>query len=92
MKRFEKSEVKEFIKNTEEKYRRNIEEFRLHEALGNVFELIGFANAYTNEHRPWDLAKENPDHFLEVMINLLYWLPPCLFGFIPFCRKRRKRF
>ncbi|OGN11894.1 MAG: methionine--tRNA ligase [Candidatus Yanofskybacteria bacterium RIFCSPHIGHO2_02_FULL_43_15c] len=84
LKRFEKSEVKEFIKNTEEKYRRNIEEFRLHEALGNVFELIGFANAYTNEHRPWDLAKENPDHFLEVMINLTLLVTAVSFWIYPF--------
>src|SRR3989344_7085090 len=53
LKKFEKPEVKEFIRTVEEKYRRNIEEFRLHEALGNVFELIGFANAYVNEHKPW---------------------------------------
>lgn len=60
LKRFEKPEVKEFIKNTEEKYRKNIEEFKLHEALANVFELVGFANAYTNEHRPWELAAPVP--------------------------------
>jgi len=60
LKRFEKSEVKEFIKSTEEKYRRHIEEFKLHEALANVFEIIGFANAYTNEHKPWELAVPVP--------------------------------
>ncbi len=84
LKRFEKSEVKEFIKNTEEKYRRSIEEFRLHEALANVFELIAFANAYTNEHKPWELAKENPDHFLEVMTNLTLLVATIAFWIYPF--------
>jgi len=84
LQKFEKPEVKEFIKNTEEKYRHNIEEFRLHEALANVFELVGFANAYVNQHRPWELAKDNPDHFLEVMINLTLLISTIAFWIYPF--------
>ena len=84
LKKFEDATIKEFIKATEERYRKNIEEFKLHEALANVFELISFANAYTNEHRPWDLAKENPDHFLEVMTNLTLLIATISFWIYPF--------
>ncbi|MDP3731275.1 MAG: class I tRNA ligase family protein [bacterium] len=84
LKKFEKPEIKEFILATEEKYRHNMEEFRLHEALGNVFELIGFANAYTNEHKPWELVKDNPDHFLEVMTNLTLLITTTSFWVYPF--------
>lgn len=84
LQKFESAEIKEFIKNTEEKYRRNIEEFKLHEALANVFELVSFANVYTNEHKPWELAKDNPDHFLEVMINLTLLIAVTAFWIYPF--------
>jgi len=84
LKKFEKAEIKEFVKNTEEKYRRHVEEFKLHEALVNVFEIIGFANSYTNEHRPWELVKDNPDHFLEVMTNLTLLICTASFWIYPF--------
>ena len=56
----------------------------MHEALGNVFELIGLANAYTNEHRPWEVVKDNPDHFLEIMTNLTLLIATTAFWVYPF--------
>lgn len=84
LKKFESAEIKKFIQDTEEKYRRNVEEFKLHEALANVFELIGLANAYTNEHKPWKAVKDNPDHFLEVMTNLTLLIATTAFWIYPF--------
>ncbi len=49
----------------------NINNFKLHEALGNIWELVNFANVYIDNKKPWAL-KENPEEFLKVMANLVY--------------------
>ncbi len=80
----EDKEIKELIKNTKESYGKNLENFRLHEALGDIFDLIGFANGYVNQHKPWELAKSDPDHFFEVMTNLALIILNISFLLYPF--------
>lgn len=40
---------------------------RFHTALAAVWKFASHTNAYFNEHKPWALAKTNPDFFAEVM-------------------------
>jgi len=54
-----------------ENYNNNIDEFKLHEALGATWKLIDFANTYVNDHKPWEVVKDRPEHFLEIMTNLV---------------------
>ncbi|OGN09065.1 MAG: methionine--tRNA ligase [Candidatus Yanofskybacteria bacterium RIFCSPHIGHO2_02_FULL_41_11] len=51
-------------------YEKAINEFRLHDALGEVWEMISGANKYIDERKPWLEAKESPERFLETMTIL----------------------
>ena len=52
-------------------YRKAIEEFRLHDALGEIWKVIAEANRYVDERKPWVQVKENPEGFLETMTQLV---------------------
>ncbi|OGM99168.1 MAG: methionine--tRNA ligase [Candidatus Yanofskybacteria bacterium RIFCSPLOWO2_01_FULL_41_34] len=56
---------------TQAKYQDSIEEFRLHDALGEIWKLISKANQYVDDRKPWVETKENPSNFLETMTNLI---------------------
>ncbi len=74
------------VEEIQKKYDGQIASFKLHEALASVWELIGTANAYINEKKPWSLAKENASEFLTVMTNavfLLYRIANMLEPFMP---------
>ena len=61
------------VKNVNlENYSKAIGEFRLHDALGEVWKLVAEANQYVDERKPWAEAKENPGGFLETMTGLIY--------------------
>lgn len=47
------------IETTTKKYHEAIKEFRLHEALGHLWELFTFANVYINEKAPWKTGDAN---------------------------------
>lgn len=83
-KNLEDKEIVELIKKTKESYEKNINSFRLHESLSDVFSLVSFANGYVNQHKPWELAKSDPDHFLEVMTNLVFLILNISFLIYPF--------
>src|SRR3989344_1673016 len=40
-------------------YDKAIEEFRLHDALGEIWKVVGDANQYVDERKPWAEVKEN---------------------------------
>lgn len=84
LERFESKEVVELVGKIEKEYKKSIDEFKLHEALGKVFELVGFANSYINQHKPWELVKDNPEHFLEIMINAAKLILKTAFLIYPF--------
>lgn len=52
----------------------NIDSFFLHEALGNIWELVGFGNKYIDEKAPWAAIKRDEKEFLATMTNLIYIL------------------
>ena len=80
----EDEKIVEFVIKTKESYEKNINNFKLHEALGDVFSLVDFANGYVNQHKPWELAKSDPDHFLKIMTNLVLTVLNISFLIYPF--------
>jgi len=62
------------------RYEETMKDFMLHETLADVWKKITLANVYVNDHKPWVLAKEDPEKFLTVMtvlvamINHIAWL------------------
>lgn len=63
-------EVDEKVIDIWKKYSENINNFKLHLALENIFSLADFANLFIDEHKPWALS-DNPERFNEVMTNLV---------------------
>lgn len=53
-------------------YEKAISEFRLHDALGEIWKAVADANKYIDERKPWLEAKESPERFLETMTSLVY--------------------
>lgn len=52
-------------------YHQAMKDYRLDEALRVVWHLIGKANKYIDDQKPWELAKSNPGALEEVLFNLL---------------------
>jgi len=61
-------EVKEEIRRAEVRVKKHFEEFRLHDALMAIFDLIKFGDAYINDKKPWQ--DKNP----KVMADLIAML------------------
>ena len=80
------NELLEFIKNTRERYQKQMDEFQLHLGLEEVFKLIQRANKYIDETTPWVLAKDeaNRARLATVMYNLLEALRVALTLLTPF--------
>lgn len=83
--KFFDKEVARRITETEEKRRKAIEEFKLHEALMHIWELFTFANSYIDENKPWVDVADHPEHFLKTITSLVAiimngsrWLEPFL--------------
>lgn len=68
--KFVLKEIDDKVIDTWRKYNENINSFKLHIALENVFSLADSANLFVDEHKPWALA-DNPEHLNEVMVNLV---------------------
>jgi len=64
-------EVKAKIEEKILAHKNHIENFTLHEALGNVWELISFADKYMDDRKPWAAIKHDEKEFLEIMTNLV---------------------
>ncbi len=75
--KFFDSAVRDQIHTTRYALQLHINEFKLHEALADVWQLLAFANGYIDEHKPWAeahgdvsagaLAKE--DHLLTTLTS-----------------------
>jgi len=68
--RFVSKEVDDKVIETWKNYNENIDNFKLHVALENVFSLADFANLYIDEHKPWALS-ESPEKLNVVITNLV---------------------
>jgi len=65
-------ETEKKIKETKEIYRKDMQEFRLFEALEETWKLIGFCDKYIEENKPWELVKTDKKKLEHVLSNLLY--------------------
>jgi len=59
-----------FIKKTQNKYKKFVDNFKFNEALISIWDLISFCDKYIEKERPWE-EKENQK---EVISNLLFSL------------------
>ena len=59
-----------FVKKTQNKYKKFVENFKFNEALISIWDLISFCDKYIEKERPWE-EKENQK---EVISNLLFSL------------------
>ncbi len=84
LKRLEDPALNIFLQQNREHYEKSIDDFRLHEALASVWEVVDRANGYLNEHRPWELIKDNPEHFLAVMTNTVWLILNIAYNLYPF--------
>lgn len=50
-------------------FERNINDFRLHDALGDIWRKVGEANVFIADRKPWKEVKENPTEFLKTMVT-----------------------
>ncbi len=64
-------DTKETIERIRQPFTAGIENFRLHESLAAIWELVAYADKYVNDTKPWALAKEDKDKFETVMVNLV---------------------
>jgi len=63
-------EVLKIIKETQENYKKNMEDFRLYEALEEIWNLIKWCDEYIEKNKPWQIIDKKK---LEtVLSNLLY--------------------
>ena len=68
------TEMKDLIYKINEKVEMSIYNFKLHEGLGAIWDLIKHANIYFNDHKPWETVKTNPEHFNSTLINMVFLL------------------
>lgn len=82
--KFVSKEVDDKVIETWKKYNENINNFRLHIVLENVFSLVDFANLYIDEHKPWALSGDPEDlnavmtNLVVVLLNVAWLLKPFL--------------
>lgn len=82
--KFIDTEAKKKVEDTSAKYKNAVEEFRLHEALGAVWELLTYANSFIDIHKPW-AKDEDPAHLLKtltttfgIILNAAWFIKPFL--------------
>ena len=71
--------IKRTIKSTREKYKEALNEFKLHEALKTVWDLIGFCDKHIEKEKPWNTKNRKVvDNLLIVLYNIAELLAPFL--------------
>ncbi len=71
-KRFLDGEIEKEVADAKDACDKKIGEFKLHEALAAIWDLLGRANRYVDDNRPWADAGDHPEHFLKTMTTLVY--------------------
>jgi methionyl-tRNA synthetase len=81
--------VGEKIAETKKKVAHGMQEFRLNESLSSIWELLAFANAYIDEHKPW--AEEHGDHLLTTLTSITILILEATFMIAPFMPETAER-
>lgn len=74
----------EFKVLEQQNYDEAIWEFRLHDALGEVWKIVAQANQYIDEQKPWVQVRENPKEFLETLTSLVAMIHNIAWSLQPF--------
>ena len=77
-------EIKDKVDQLFKEYVKDLDSFLLHESLGRTWDLIGVANKYLDDHKPWVSVKENPEKFLATMNNVVFILYNVAWMLTPF--------
>ncbi|MBL7155338.1 MAG: methionine--tRNA ligase [Candidatus Portnoybacteria bacterium] len=59
------------IKSSQKNYQKAMEEIKFHEALESVWQLISFCDEYIEKNKPWQLIKNQPEKFKQIISELL---------------------
>lgn len=65
-------EILEKIKQIQKNYKKAMEEIKLHDALEEIWKLIGWCDVYIEKNKPWELIKKDKNKAKKVLSNLLY--------------------
>lgn len=65
-------QIKDWAKETDENYKRNLENFLLFDALRDIFAFVKKMDQYINEKEPWNLHK-NDGNKLKLVLNSLFF-------------------
>lgn len=85
LKKIASAEVRKDIKRTEERIKKGFGEFRLHESLAAVFDLIKSGDVYVNERQPWKNKSE------KISRDLTAYLQAIQEGITPFMPETAKK-
>lgn len=72
-------------------YQRTIGNFKFHETLAAIWELISFTDKYMNDRKPWAEASTNAEGFLTTMTNLVMLLHNVSRMLLPFMPQTAER-
>jgi len=75
-------DIQKKISGTEKNYKKGLEEFKFHEALKAIWELIGFCDRYIDLEKPWE-NKENSREVLGCLLVVLDKIADFLKPFLP---------
>jgi methionyl-tRNA synthetase len=81
-----KFEILNFKSNLNDKFSNLINNLELNQALEYIWKIIREDDKYVEDNKPWELAKNNPEKFEEVMQKLasnLYLISELLIPFMP---------
>ncbi len=73
------------IRRAEKMVEKHMDEFRIHEAVGSVWDLIGFGDAYINEKAPW---KNKDQKVMTDLVILLSAVARLVSPFLPDASKK----
>lgn len=62
----------------------SVENFKLHEALASIWELVAFADKYMNDTKPWAVVESGNGEFMTIMTNLVMILHNITRMLLPF--------
>src|SRR3989338_3943089 len=76
--------IKSLAEETEKSYENNFDNYKLYEALADIFAFIKKLDIYINEEKPWVLSKNKDDKLGMVLNTLLFGIEKIIVWLEPF--------
>src|SRR3989338_1418074 len=80
--------IKSSAEETEKSYENNFENYKLYEALADIFAFIKKLDVYINEEKPWALAKNKDEKLDKVLNTLLFGIEKIIIWLEPFMPRK----